>query len=294
MTSVAIPNASTTTFAEHKKRLPHLGVGTWFVFVLVALIGFIAIFGGTIAPHSETAGNVSERLLSVGEKGHLLGTDGQGRDMFSRLLYGMRISLFTGLLPVLIAGTVGTMVGVGAGMGSRRVNALIMRTLDVFYSFPSILLAIGIAAALGPSIKNAIIALSVVLIPPVARIAEADVIQLRNADFMRAARCSGATRLAIAYRHVLPNIRASLLVYCTTLVGLSIVEAAGLSFLGLGAAPPHAEWGLMLNEGRTYFFQAPGVALTPALAIFFVALVFNALGERLRVELNVRDQGVHG
>jgi peptide/nickel transport system permease protein len=251
------------------------------------------MFGGWIAPGSETIGVSKERLMPFGSPGHLLGTDGQGRDLLSRVLYGARLSLMAGLIPVLVSGTVGSCIGMWAGMGSRRVNAVIMRSLDVFYSFPSILLAIGITAALGPSIKNAVVALSVVLIPPVARIAEAEVVQLRNADFMRAARCSGAGQISVAYRHVLPNIGPALLVYCTTLVGLSIVEAAGMSFLGLGAAPPRAEWGLMLNEGRNYFFENPTVALTPAVAIFAVALLFNVAGERLRVELNVREQGVH-
>lgn len=282
--------AAGTTRRQTRRRL---GVGTWVVLGLLAVVVGVGLFGSLIAPQSETVGDSANRLLSFGANGHLLGTDGQGRDLLSRLLYGARTSLFTGLVPVLIAGTIGSCVGVWAGMASRRVNAAIMRTLDVFYSFPSILLAIGIAAALGPSVKNAIIALAVVLVPPVARIAESEVVQLRNADFMRAARCSGATPFSIAYRHVLPNIGPALLVYCTTLIGLSIVEAAGLSFLGLGASPPNAEWGLMLNEGRTYFFENPTVALTPALAIFLVALLFNLLGERLRVELDVRERGVH-
>jgi peptide/nickel transport system permease protein len=274
-------------------RRRRMALPSKIVFGLLAAVVLIALFGGVLAPQSETSGDVTQRLLGLGAKGHLLGTDGQGRDLFSRLLFGARLSLFTGLVPVLIAGSIGSSIGIAAGMASRRVNAAIMRTLDVFYSFPSILLAIGIAAALGPSIKNAIVALSVVLIPPVARVAEAEVLQLRNADFMKAARCSGAGRLSIAYRHVLPNVGPALLVYCTTLIGLSIVEAAGLSFLGLGAVPPKAEWGLMLNEGRTYFFESPTVALTPALAIFAVALLFNTVGERLRVELDVREQGVH-
>lgn len=274
-------------------RRRRMAPGSTLVFALLGVVVLLALFGGRLAPHSETSGDVGERLLGLGAQGHPLGTDGQGRDLLSRLLHGARISLFTGLIPVLIAGTLGSTIGVAAGMATRRVNALIMRLLDVFYSFPSILLAIGIAAALGPSIKNAIIALSVILVPPVARVAEAEVLQLRNADFMKAARCSGSGRLSIAYRHVLPNVGPSLLVYCTTLIGLSIVEAAGLSFLGLGAVPPKAEWGLMLNEGRNYFFESPTVALTPALAIFAVALLFNLVGERLRVELDVREQGAH-
>ncbi|MCW2598408.1 MAG: ABC-type transporter, integral rane subunit [Frankiales bacterium] len=260
---------------------------------LVALLLLVVLVGPWVAPYGETTGSAADRLMGFGQQGHLLGTDGQGRDIFSRLIFGARLSLLTGIIPVLIAGTIGSVVGLCAGLSSRIVNTLIMRTLDVFYSFPSILLAIGVAAALGPSIKNAIIALSIVLIPPVARIVEAEVVALRSAAFMRVAECSGASRVAIAVRHVVPNIRSALVVYCTTLIGLTIVDAAGLSFLGLGAAPPTAEWGLMLNDARDFFFRAPAVALAPAVAILVVALLFNALGDRLRVELDVRDQGGH-
>ncbi len=288
--SPAIASAGVERTGTRRRR--RLSLASYVVYGLAGSLVLLAIFGGLLAPHSETVGASGDRLLGIGSPGHLLGTDGQGRDLFSRLLYGARVSLLTGIVPVLVAGSIGSVVGIAAGLASRRLNALTMRTLDVFYSFPSILLAIGIAAALGPSVKNAIVALSVVLIPPIARVAEAEVLQLRNADFMGAARCSGAGRLSIAYRHVLPNVGASLLVYCATLVGLSIVEAAGLSFLGLGAVPPQAEWGLMLNEGRTYFFDSPTVALIPALAIFAVALLFNLVGERLRVDLDVRERGI--
>ncbi|MCW2671828.1 MAG: ABC-type transporter, integral rane subunit [Frankiales bacterium] len=273
------------------RRRPTWALSTQVLLGLVVLLLLAVVFGTAIAPYSATDGDAANRLLGFGAPGHLLGTDGQGRDIVSRLILGTRLSLMTGVVPVLIAGTIGSAVGLCAGLASRLVNTLIMRTLDVFYSFPSILLAIGVAAALGPSIKNAIIALSIVLIPPVARIVEAEVVALRGAAFMKVAECSGASRFLIAVRHVVPNIKGPLVVYCTTLIGLSIVDAAGLSFLGLGASPPTAEWGLMLNDARNYFFRAPAVALAPALAILLVALLFNALGDRLRVELDVRERG---
>jgi peptide/nickel transport system permease protein len=279
------------TSGLRSRRRPAWALSTQVLLGLVVLLLVAVAFGGVIAPYTATEGDTANRLLGFGAAGHLLGTDGQGRDVFSRLILGTRLSLMTGIIPVLIAGTIGSAVGLCAGLASRLVNTLIMRTLDVFYSFPSILLAIGVAAALGPSIKNAIIALSIVLIPPVARIVEAEVVALRGAAFMKVAECSGASRFLIAVRHVVPNIRAPLVVYCTTLIGLSIVDAAGLSFLGLGASPPTAEWGLMLNDARNYFFRAPAVALAPALAILLVALLFNALGDRLRVELDVRQRG---
>ncbi|MCW2668281.1 MAG: ABC-type transporter, integral rane subunit [Frankiales bacterium] len=286
MTSAAV---LTTRFRA--RRRPTWALSTQVLLALVVLLLGTVFLGSVIAPYGATDGDPANRLLGFGSAGHLLGTDGQGRDILSRLILGTRLSLLTGIIPVLIAGTVGSAVGLCAGLASRLVNTLIMRTLDVFYSFPSILLAIGVAAALGPSIKNAIIALSIVLIPPVARIVEAEVVALRSAAFMKVAECSGASRFLIAVRHVVPNIRAPLVVYCTTLIGLSIVDAAGLSFLGLGASPPTAEWGLMLNDARNYFFRAPAVALAPALAILLVALLFNALGDRLRVELDVRQRG---
>jgi peptide/nickel transport system permease protein len=279
------------TSGLRSRRRPAWALSTQVLLGLVLLLLVAVTFGGVIAPYTATEGDTANRLLGFGAAGHLLGTDGQGRDVFSRLILGTRLSLMTGIIPVLIAGTIGSAVGLCAGLASRLVNTLIMRTLDVFYSFPSILLAIGVAAALGPSIKNAIIALSIVLIPPVARIVEAEVVALRSAAFMKVAECSGASRFVIAVRHVVPNIRAPLVVYCTTLIGLSIVDAAGLSFLGLGASPPTAEWGLMLNDARNYFFRAPAVALAPALAILLVALLFNALGDRLRIELDVRQRG---
>jgi peptide/nickel transport system permease protein len=261
--------------------------------LLLALLGGLLLLGliaPLIVPFDATEGSAANALLPIGHDGHLLGTDGQGRDMFSRLLVGARLSLLTGMVPVLVAGTLGTALGVAAGLGRRAVNTLTMRTLDVFYAFPDILLAIAIGAVLGPSIRNVIIAISIVLIPGVARIVEAEVVAIRAADYMRASRCSGASTPMIALHHVLPNIGAPVLVYCTALVGLSIVEAAGLSYLGLGASAPTAEWGLMLTNGQNFILTNPAVALIPAAAILLVALLFNMLGNRLRDELNVRER----
>jgi peptide/nickel transport system permease protein len=290
MTTAALARAEAPTVVRSSGRRRRWSWRSLVLLGVLAAVVLAALLAPLIAPYGPTEGDPSDRLLGLGAPGHLLGTDGQGRDVLSRLLLGMRLSLTTGLIPTVIAGVIGTAFGMAAGLGRRWANLAIMRTLDVFYAFPSILLAIAIAAALGPNIRNAIIALSVVLVPPVARIVEAEVMALRGGDFMRAAECSGASRLMIAHRHVLPNIAVPVLVYCTALVGLAMVEAAGLSFLGLGAAPPTAEWGLMLNEGRSFFFTNPAVALAPAVAILLAALMFNALGDRLRVELNVRSQ----
>lgn len=257
--------------------------------VLAGLLLLAAIFGPHLCPHNPTVGDPAQRLLGFGAQGHLLGTDGQGRDVLSRVLAGARTSLFAGVAPVAAAAILGSTLGICAGLAGRVVSAVIMRTLDMFYPLPLILLAIAISASLGPSLRNVVISLTVVLIPPIARVVHGEVARLSDTGYMRAARCSGASRLRIAWTHVVPNIRATVLVYCTSLVGLTIVDAAGLAFLGLGVAPPTADWGLMLNEAQRYFFRNPAVALVPALSIFLAAAVFNVLGNRLKEELGGRE-----
>ncbi|MFN0030103.1 MAG: ABC transporter permease [Acidimicrobiales bacterium] len=252
---------------------------------------FLAALGAPIiAPDDPLQGERTERLLPFFSGGHILGTDGQGRDVFSRIVWGARPSLLTGLIPVLIAGLLGTLLGLVAGLGSRRLNTVVMRTLDVFYAFPAVLLAIAVAAALGSGTSNAVIALSVILVPPIARLAESEVARIRSADFMEAARVSGAGWWSISLRHVLPNAAPAIVVYCTALVGLSIVYAAGLGFLGLGVAPPTAEWGLMVNDLRQYTFSAPQISLVPAVTILIASVAFNVFGDGLRDLLDVRAE----
>jgi peptide/nickel transport system permease protein len=263
-----------------QRRRKSLGpVATVAAFVVGATL-LAAILAPLIAPYSPNVGVTADRLQGFGVHGHLLGTDGEGRDILSRLLWGARLSLLTGFVPVAVAGTIGTALGV----------VVIMRTLDVFYAFPAVLLAITIAAALGSGISNAIIGLTVILIPPIARVAETETARLRRADFLEAAAASGARRSAVAVRQVLPNVAPAITVYCTTLVGLSIVYAAGLSFLGLGVAPPTAEWGLMISDARQFIYTAPLVALAPAVAILLASLAFNVLGDGMRRLLDVRSE----
>lgn len=257
---------------------------------VIGLIVFATLAAPLIAPYDPLVGSLSGRLLPIGTDGHILGTDGQGRDILSRLLYGARPSLMTGLIPVIVAGSLGTGLGLIAGLGSSRTRTGVMRTLDVFYAFPAVLLAIAIAAALGSGSSNSIIALAVILVPPVARIAETETSRLRNVDYMEAARASGASWTSIAMRQVLPNIAPAVMVYCTALIGLSIVYAAGLSYLGLGIAPPAAEWGLTISELQQYMFNAPSLILAPILAIVIASVAFNVLGDGLRDYLNVRSE----
>lgn len=258
----------------------------------LGLLILAAIFAPLVAPDGPTAGSIADRLQGVGSPGHLLGTDGQGRDILSRLIWGARPSLLEGIVPVAIAGTIGTVLGMVASLGGRRIHTLIMRTLDVFYSFPAVLLAIALAAALGAGVVSDIIALSIVLIAPIARVAETEVSRMRSSDFMEAARASGASWPSIAGRQVLPNIAPTLLVYCTALIGLAIVFAGGLSFLGLGIAPPQAEWGSMLNDLNQDLYNAPVLTLIPALMIFVTSIAFNILGDGLRDLLDTHSETV--
>jgi peptide/nickel transport system permease protein len=273
--------------ATRRHRLPVSGAVAGAVLLLIA---GAAVLAPWVAPYGPNAGSVANRLLPIGSPGHLLGTDGQGRDMLSRLIWGARPSLIEGLLPVTVAALIGGTLGVIAGLSRSRLNNIIMRTLDVLYSFPAVLLAIAVAAALGAGISNAIIALTVVLIAPLARVSETEVARIRNADFMDAARASGATQPAIALRQVVPAIAPPLIVYATALVGLAIVYAGGLSFLGVGVAPPHAEWGVMLNDLRENLYDQPLLALVPALTIFITSVAFNVLGDGLRDAFDIRSE----
>lgn len=273
-----------------RRRRRHVPLGVWIFGTLAVLLVLLAIFGPVIVGDA-TEGATRDRLLPMGTAGHLLGTDGQGRDILDRLIAGARPSMISALLPVLVAGLVGGALGIGAALAGRRLHSVVMRTLDVFYAFPAVLLAIAIAGALGSGTTNTVISLAVVLIPPIARIAETETLRMRDLDYMDAARASGAGRFSIALRQVLPSVGPALLVYCTTLVGLALVFAGGLSFLGLGVAPPAPEWGQMIQDQRQYMMIAPSVALAPAIVIFAASMIFNLLGDGLRDLLDVRREG---
>ena len=217
-----------------------------------------------------------------------LGGDEQGRDMLARLIHGGRLSLFIGLLPVLNAFIIGSLLGIVAGYRGGRVNTMIMRTIDVFYAFPSVLLAIAISGALGAGILNSIVSLTIVFIPPIARVAESVTTQVRSLDFVDAARASGAGAFTIIRVHVLNNVLGPIFVFATSLISVSMILASGLSFLGLGTKPPEPEWGLMLNTLRTAIYQQPLVAALPGAMIFMVSICFNLLSDGLRSAMDVR------
>jgi peptide/nickel transport system permease protein len=229
-----------------------------------------------------------DRLAPPGSPGHLLGADEQGRDMLSRLIWGGRVSLIAGIAPVALGGAIGGVLGLAAGYYGGWVRALTMRTLDVFFTFPAVLLAIAIAAVLGPGVRNLILALVVVLIPAVARVAENAAVAVRTREFIEAARASGAGDARIMLEQFLPHAAPPVIAYCFTLIGPVIVVAAGLSFLGLGQEPPYPEWGLMLNRLLPSLFVAPVTSTLPGVPILLTALAFDLVGNALRDLLDPR------
>jgi len=255
--------------------------------ILLAMLAAM-LLAPLIAPHDPYQGSMLRRLRPIGTPNHVLGTDELGRDMLSRLLYGGRLSWFMGLTPVLLAFVLGTALGVLAGYAGGGVNMLIMRTTDVFYAFPSVLLAVAISGALGAGTVNAILSLTLVFIPPVIRVAESVTTGVRTLDFVDAARASGAGAFTIIRVHILGNVLGPIFVYATSLVSVSMILASGLSFLGLGVTPPEPEWGLMLNTLRTAIYVNPTVAMLPGLAIFATSMCFNLLSDGLRQAMDVR------
>jgi len=254
----------------------------------LAAIALCALFAGSVAPSDPFQSDIVSRLRPIATAGFPLGSDELGRDMLSRLIYGARLSLLMGLLPVVAAFIIGTVLGTIAGYMGGFVNALIMRVVDVFYAFPSVLLAVAISGFLGSGVTNIIIAMTVVFVPPISRIAESVTNQIRSREFVAAARASGATPGMIVHTHVLPNVIGPVFVYATSLVSVSIVVASGLSLLGLGPKPPQAEWGLMLNSLRSAFSINPLVAALPGLFIFMTSLSFNLVSDSLRAAISVK------
>ena len=235
-----------------------------------------------------TRSSMLRRLRPIGTPGYPLGADELGRDMLSRLIHGARLSLFMGVVPVFIAFVIGSVIGVAAGFFGGKFNTIIMRTIDVFYAFPSVLLAIALSGALGAGITNSLLSLTIVFIPPIARIAESVTTQVRSMDYVEAARASGADALTIIRVHVLGNVLGPIFVYATSLISVSMILASGLSFLGLGTKPPTPEWGLMLNTLRTAIYVQPWVAALPGVAIFITSISFNLLSDGLRSAMDVK------
>ncbi|WP_029350342.1 ABC transporter permease [Bosea sp. 117] len=255
--------------------------------ILLAII-LSAIFAHYVAPADPFQTRVAQRLAEIGTPGRLLGGDELGRDVLSRLIYGGRISLTMAIAPVAIGLFVGGFLGILAGYAGGRTNMAIMRSMDVFYAFPSILLAVAIAGALGPGLENGILALSMVFIPPIARMAESVTTQVRSYEFVIAARLSGASTARVLREHVLSNVAGPILVFASSQVSVSIIAASGLSFLGLGVSPPNPDWGLMLSALRQSIYVNPWVAALPGAMIFISSICFNLVSDGIRRAMEVR------
>ncbi|MFW6097493.1 MAG: ABC transporter permease [Chloroflexota bacterium] len=258
-----------------RHRLGMLGL------ILTTVLIIMGIFGPYIAPYDPNAIDPVARFASP-SLDHFMGGDDFGRDIFSRILHGARVSLQVGFIAVGIAATVGSTLGLVAGYAGRVVDEVIMRAMDVLFAFPAILLAIAIMAALGKGVENAMIAIGIVYIPIFARIARGSVLSIRKEEFIEAARSCGATDGRILFKHILPNAMAPLIVETTLSLAFAILAEAALSFFGLGLQPPDASWGRMLSEGRGFFRQAPWMAIFPGLAIMLTVMGFNFLGDGLR------------
>ena len=260
--------------------------------VVCCLIVLTALFAPYIVPDKESirGGNRPQDKLEAPSLSHLFGTDELGRDIFSRVVYGTTISVRTALLAVGLALLIGVPLGAIAGASNRWVDESIMRITDVFLSFPSLLLAIAIAAFLGPSLRNAMFAIAVSWWPWYTRLIRGQAVSIRERQFVRAARAMGTSRRRIIFRHILPNTIAPVIVQASMDLGNVILTVAALSFLGLGAQPPTAEWGLMINTSRTYFLEAWWYALFPGVAILITTLAFNLIGDGLREILDPRTR----
>jgi peptide/nickel transport system permease protein len=256
------------------------------VFVIIVLI-LAAAFAPLIVPHSPTDQSFLDKLQGP-SRNHLMGTDEFGRDTLSRVIYGSRVALRVGLLPVVVALVLGVIAGLVAGYYGGFVDQVIMRLIDILLAFPWLLLAIGIMAVLGPGINNVIIAVGIIYIPAFARIVRSSVLSIKEMDYVEAARAIGEPDSRIMARHILPNAWAPIIVLATLSIGQAIIYAAGLSFIGLGTQPPAADWGVMLKSGHEFLRDSPWLGIFPGLAILVTVLAFNLFGDGLRDALDPR------
>jgi peptide/nickel transport system permease protein len=265
--------------AFYKNRLALAGLG------IVVLFIFIAIIAPWIAPYSYKEQILTERMQPPSSK-HWFGTDDFGRDIFTRILYGARISLWVGFFSVLGSVVIGTLLGIVAGYYGRWVDSRISRIFDIMLAFPSILLAIAVVSILGPSLQNALIAIAVINIPNFGRLVRSRVLSVKQEEFIMAARAVGMKDTRILFHHILPNSISPVIVQATLAIATAIIEAAALGFLGMGAQPPTPEWGKMLADSKQYLVQAPWTLFFPGIAIMLTVLGFNLMGDGLRDALD--------
>jgi peptide/nickel transport system permease protein len=259
----------------YKNRLALIGLGIVIFFIIIAIIAPI------IAPYSFKDVVLTDRMLAPSST-HWFGTDDFGRDIFTRIVYGARISLWVGFFSVLGSVVVGTLLGIVAGYYGRWVDAIISRIFDIMLAFPSILLAIAVVSILGPSLQNALIAIAVINIPNFGRLVRSKVLSVKQEEYIMAARAVGMRDRRILLRHILPNSVSPVIVQATLAIATAIIEAAALGFLGMGAQAPTPEWGKMLADSKNYITQAPWTLIFPGVAIMLTVLGFNLMGDGLR------------
>lgn len=257
--------------------------------LIIAGFAFTAVFAPWLVPYGPNDADPTLRLRGIGTEGHLLGLDNHGRDVLSRLIYGTRLSLVAGVVPVVLGALIALPLGLIAGY-FNRIGQFIMRTMDILFAFPMVLLAIMLAFFLGPGLVNLIIALVIVLVPYNTRVIYVQALAEREAGYVEAARAAATPDFRIIFIEMLPHVVAASVVYSMTIVGTIIVTAAGLSFLGLGVQPPTAEWGIMTSEGRTVLHIAPHASTLPGIAIFLLVIGFNLVGDSLRDALDPRTR----
>jgi peptide/nickel transport system permease protein len=260
-----------------------VGTGLW----ILAIVVFCAIFADVISPYNPNDQDYLA-LTEAPSGAHLLGTDDLGRDVLSRIIYGTRVSLEVGIIAVGIAVVLGVAFGLLAGYAGGLIEEVVMRVVDALQAFPGLILALGITAALGPGIGNAMIAIGIVATPAFARLTRAQTLTMREREFVQAARVLGASPWTIVTRHIWPNVTAPIIVQATLLIATAIVTEASLSFLGVGVVPPTPSWGSMIRIGSQYLEVAPWIAFAPGVAIFATVLAFNFVGDGLRRALDPR------
>lgn len=285
VTASVAASAVRTPWSEfwRKFRMQHVAFGA---LIFVGLLVLVAIFAPWLVPYDAENFFDYDRLNQGPSAVHWFGVDPLGRDIFSRILMGARISLAAGFLSVVLGAVIGTVLGLLAGFYGGWWDRIVMRISDVLFAFPGVLLALGVVAILGSGMTNVVIAVSVFSVPAFARLVRGNTLVLKNLTYIEAARSIGASDRTIMLRHILPGTISAIVVYFTMRLGTSIITAASLSFLGMGAQPPTPEWGAMLNEARADMVNAPHVALFPSLAIFLTVLAFNLLGDGLRDALD--------
>ncbi|RYL87046.1 ABC transporter permease [Sporolactobacillus sp. THM19-2] len=291
------PNELTLTNIKRKKRQENLFLKRLVTnklavvgLIIVFLFSLIALFAPLIVHIDPTKMNVNDALLGPGEGGHLLGTDNYGRDLFSRIVYGARVSLFVGVGSVVVGGAIGIVLGLISGFYGGIVDSIIMRIMDGMYAFPFILLAIVLMTVLGTGLENVILAIGLANVPTFSRIVRGQVLAVKQEEFIEVTRSLGARDFNLLFKHILPNCSGPIIVYGTMGIAGAIISEAALSFLGLGIQPPDPSWGNILQEGRDYLQVSPHICLFSGLAIFLSVLGFNLFGDGLRDALDPKTR----